>query len=324
MNFFKKIFPDPLLFYLLIALILAYILPEISLIKWGSVDLDLIIDIGVLSVFFFYGLKLNWKEVFNDIKNWKFHIKVQLITFLLFPLLGILFYPFAFFSPEYYTLFLSIFYLCSLPSTVSSSVVMVSLAKGNVTKAIFNASVSGLIGIILTPLWMSLFLKNTNDIESTSVFLDLSIKVLLPVFIGAILQPYLGKFYSKYKNTFSNIDKLTIVLIVFNSFSHNFLNNYFKDISYYYLIICLISVVILFLFVFYFLEFLNNKLWKYSKPDFITLQFCGTKKSLVHGSVIGSILFGNEIGIYLLPIMLYHTFQLVFISYKSTIYAKED
>ena len=323
MSVFKKIFPDPLLFYLLIAFIIAYLFPELSLIKGGNIGLDQVIDVGVLIVFFFYGLKLKWKEVFKDLINWKLHLRVQLITFLLFPLFGFLFYPLTKIDTSYYSLFLGIFYLCCLPSTVSSSVVMVSLAKGNVTSAIFNASLSGLIGILLTPLWMSLFITNDNDIDSNSIFIDLMLKVLLPVVIGAILQPWLGHIYERYKNFLVNVDKLTIVLIVFNSFSHNFLNNYFSSIQYSYLIISLVSVILLFFFVFYLIQFLNKTFWKHNRADFITLQFCGTKKSLVHGSVMGSVIFGNEIGIYLLPIMLYHTFQLIFISYKSSQYAKE-
>ena len=40
----------------------------------------------------------------------------------------------------------------------------------------------------------------------------------------------------------------------------------------------------------------------FNKEDQITAQFCGTKKSLVHGTVFSKILFGNmaSIGIVLL------------------------
>lgn len=323
MNWFKKIFPDPLLFYLLLALLLAYLVPEISLFHIGRITLDHIINFGVLAVFFFYGVKLKWREVFNDLLNWKLHLRVQLITFLLFPLLGVSLYPLLGNQSTLYTIFLSIFYLCSLPSTVSSSVVMVSLANGNVTSAIFNASLSGLIGIIFTPLWMSLFLKLNNDVDSSSIFLDLIYKVLLPVVVGALFQPWLGKYYEKFKSTLVNVDKFTIVLIVFSSFSHNFINGYFENISIKILLLIIFIVISLFLVVFYLIQLINVKIWRYKKEDFIVLQFCGTKKSLVHGSVMGSVIFGNEIGMYLLPIMIYHTFQLIFISYKATQYAKE-
>ena len=39
---------------------------------------------------------------------------------------------------------------------------MVSIAKGNVPSAIFNASISGLIGIFATPMLMQPFLENSS------------------------------------------------------------------------------------------------------------------------------------------------------------------
>ena len=48
-------------------------------------------------------------------------------------------------------LWLGVFFLATLPSTVSSSVVMTNIAKGNVPAAIFDASVSSLLGVFITP-----------------------------------------------------------------------------------------------------------------------------------------------------------------------------
>ena len=323
MSLYKRIFPDPLILFLLIALILAYFFPQLSTFKYQQLDLDLIIDIGVVLVFFFYGIKLKWSEVFKDLLNWKLHLTIQSVTFLLFPLIGLLIYPITYFNTSFSLLFISIFYLCCLPSTVSSSVVMVSLAKGNVTSAIFNASLSGLIGIVLTPLWLSLFLTQKGDIDTGSIYFNLLLNVLLPVLIGALLQPILGKFYDKFKNWIVYIDKVTIVLIVYNSFSHTFTEGLFNQIGLLNLFVLILIVVALFLLVFYLIKLLNNYIFKFKIADFITLQFCGTKKSLVHGSVMGSVIFGGDMGLILLPILIYHTFQLLFISFKATEYAKE-
>lgn len=48
----------------------------------------------------------------------------------------------------------------------------------------------------------------------------------------------------------------------------------------------------------------------------ITAQFCGSKKSLVHGTVFAKILFpiGFPIGIIFLPLMLFHAFQIFTVS----------
>lgn len=322
MRFLKKL-PDPFIISLFVAILIAYFFPAISLWNYGSFNLNTIIDIGIILVFFFYGLKLNWKEVFKDLANWRMHVLIQSITFILFPLLVLLGYPIVKLDAAYFTLFVAVFYLAALPSTVSSSVVMVSIAKGNIPSAIFNASISGLMGIVVTPLWMSLFLsKNSGDFNLMATFLDLILKIILPVILGAFAQPFLGNFYNKYKKQFSNLDKLTIILIVYNSFSHTFLDGLFTKIGVYPLLIVLFIVIILFFVVFNFSKWIAIKM-NFNREDDITIQFCSTKKSLVHGSVIAAVLFSGDIGIYLIPIMLYHTFQLIYVSYVANQYAKE-
>ena len=79
---------------------------------------------------------------------------VQLSTFVLFPLMIIIL---RLIFKDYFSTYigLGIFYLAALPSTVSSSVVMVSIARGNIAAAIFNASISSILGIFITPLLMS-------------------------------------------------------------------------------------------------------------------------------------------------------------------------
>src|SRR2546430_2134489 len=69
---------------------------------------------------------------------------------------------------------MGLFYLCALPSTVSSSVAMTAAARGNVPAAVFNATLSSLIGVFLTPLWVSLLLKSGGgSIPLGKVILDL-------------------------------------------------------------------------------------------------------------------------------------------------------
>ncbi len=149
-------------------------------------NLSAFIDWGIAAIFLLYGLKLNIKEIVKDISNWKLHLLVQLGTFVIFPLLVIPFYVFVKDS-AYFITWLSLFFLASLPSTVSSSVVMVSIAKGNVTSAIFNASISGIIGIVMTPLLMSFFIQpDQGNVDNSEIIQQLLLKVLLPIILGLL------------------------------------------------------------------------------------------------------------------------------------------
>lgn len=70
----------------------AWIKPGIGM-DLNYIDLNLVINTGVILIFFFYGLKLDWVKMKAGMRNWKMHFAVQLTTFLLFPLLILPFYP---------------------------------------------------------------------------------------------------------------------------------------------------------------------------------------------------------------------------------------
>lgn len=301
----------------------AWIKPGIGM-DLNYIDLNLVINIGVILIFFFYGLKLDWVKMKAGMRNWKMHFAVQLTTFLLFPLLILPFYPLMK-NTDYEILWLGMFFLAALPSTVSSSVVMVSIARGNIPGAIFNASISGIIGIVATPLWMSLFLiGQQTGFDFSDVILQLILHIIVPVVAGLVLHPYFVQLVNRYIHKIAAFDKFIILLIVYESFSRSFLSGIFSSVSWKALIGLCLAVVILFYVVLKITGILSKRL-NFSRADGITLQFAGTKKSLVHGSVFGSVLFGSVTGagILLLPIMIYHSYQLFYISIVAQKMSKE-
>ena len=299
----------------------AYFLPQ-----WGSskspIPIDLIGSIGISMIFFFYGLKLSPEKIKSGLKNWKLHLMVQSSTFLLFPFIVLLFLPFVK-SERSEVLWLSFLFLAALPSTVSSSVVMVSIAKGNLPAAIFNASISGLIGIMITPLWMGLFLAHaTSDFQFGAIYLKLITEILLPVILGLLLQRFIGKYVQKYSSYLTLFDKSIILLIIYKSFAESFENKVFSSVGVFDVLVMALATVALFYFV-YFINGLITKWLGFNAEDTITAQFCGTKKSLVHGTVFSKILFPASIpvGIILLPLMLFHAMQIFIISIIATKWA---
>lgn len=291
---------------------IAYFLPQGGR-DDSPVPVDIMGSIGVTLIFFFYGLKLSRAKLLSGLSNWKLHLLVQLSTFLIFPLLILAFYS-AMQSGEAYTIWLAFLFLAALPSTVSSSVVMVSIAKGNIPAAIFNASISGLIGIVITPLWMGLFLTRTSAaFDLSDVYLKLATEILAPVVLGLLLQRYLGNYAQKYNRQLSFFDKSVILLIIYKSFAESFDQHVFSSVRLTDLAIISMCSVILFYVVYYLNGFLS-RLLGFSAEDTITAQFCGTKKSLVHGTVFSKIFFENSAGIMLLPLMLFHAMQIFIIS----------
>ena len=321
MNWKQKL-PDPFVIGLVFMVFVASFFP-FRLEYQHFFPLQEIIYWGITGIFFLYGLKLDPKKIRQDMGNWKLHMVVQLTTFMFFPLIVLIFHP-LFVDSNYYLIWLATFYLAVLPSTVSSSVVMVSIAKGNLPAAIFNASMSGLFGLVLTPLWMSLFLaRNSNGIALNDMIQQLILQLLLPVLVGLMLNRFLSKMVRAHQTKIAWFDKIVIFLIVYKSFSAAFLNDVFSQVSSGVFAVLTAFIILLFFCIYVSINWVSLKL-SFSREDTITALFCGSKKSLVHGSVFVTLLIPDIAtqSLFLLPIMLYHAFQLFYTSYKAKVFSR--
>lgn len=300
---------DRFVLAIVIVVATAYFFPQLG--AGASADvLNTISTVGIALIFFFYGLKLSPQKLKAGLKNWKLHILIQASTFLLFPVLVMLLRPFVQ-NEEQELIWLAFFFLAALPSTVSTSVVMVSIAEGNLPAAIFNASISGIIGILVTPLWIGLFVDAAAvDFDFSEIYLSLVFQVLVPLILGLLLQLIFGLFLEKYSKQLSLFDKGIILIIIYKSFAKSFSEGLFSSISIADLLLIVAGVLALFGLIYGLISIISKRLG-FSLEDRITAQFCGTKKSLVHGTVFSKILFQNfaSLGLILLPLMLFHIFQ---------------
>lgn len=305
---------DYFIIFLIISIVVAYIFPDLVLLGDGQL-LDTITTVGVSMIFFFYGLKLSISEIKSGLKNWKLHLFIQLSTFVIFPLIILAFYPFVRGEMQFHY-WLSFFFLAVLPSTVSSSVVLVSIAKGNIPATIFNASISGLIGILVTPLWIAIFISVDGHNSFGNIYSGLLIEIVLPMLLGLILQKYWGIWARRNSSKLANFDKAVILLIVYVSFADSFVNGIFNNTGFSYIMSVTIACFILFYIVYGLLLYLSRRVLSFNQEDTISAVFCGSKKSLTHGSVFGKLLFANNpnIGLYYLPLMIYHALQIMIIT----------
>jgi sodium/bile acid cotransporter 7 len=138
---------------------------------------------------------------------------------------------------------------------------------------------------------------------------------LLPVIAGLLLHRFWGSWAIRNNRYLSLYDKSVILSVVYRSFSDSFLNGIFRNISWFDLMILTTSVIGLF-FVILNLTGALTRIMKFNREDSITVIFCGSKKSLMHGSVMAGVIFAGHSaeGIFLVPIMIYHAFQLFYIS----------
>ena len=97
---------------------------------------------------------------------------------------------------------------------------MTSLAKGNVPVAIFNATLSSLIGVFLTPLLMAWFVAATRRLAAPRpVILKVVLLVLLPVVLGQIARRWFADWAKRNGGWLKFVDRFIILAIVYGSFS---------------------------------------------------------------------------------------------------------
>ena len=278
----------------------------------GPLHLSLVTQIGIGIVFFLHGAALSPQALRAGAAHWRLHLLVQTTTFALFPLVGgLLWLTSGAILPD--GLRLGFFYLCALPSTISSSVAMTALARGNVAVAVFNATLSGLIGMVMTPLLVGLV--STLGAGGPSVgdaILDIARTLLLPFAAGQLCRVLIKGWVARNKRLTTLLDRGVIVLIVYGSFAESAASGLWSEFGIgTFALVALLAVGLLALALLY-----TSALSRWlglSRADEAVAVFCGSKKSLASGAPMAKILFAANpaIGMIMLPVLLYHQIQLI-------------
>ncbi|MCG6227357.1 bile acid:sodium symporter family protein [Vibrio furnissii] len=319
---FEKIKKEWFLLGMLSAIALSFLSPEVGR-SGGWLQLDKFTQLGIAVIFFLHGIHLSPAKLKQGISNWPLHLLIQLTTFVVYPLIWVVsanglnaIFPSA--------LALGFCYLFALPGTVSSSVAMTSLAKGNVPGAIFNASLSSVIGVALTPLLLELLTGEASEsMPLIETILSITKIILVPMIIGQLSRPLLSSILNNYRNVINRIDKLVIIFIVFNAFSDAVVEDVWKSFSLSTLSLCIIVCLVVIFFITHFIR-RTAQYFNMHRDDEIAALFCGTKKTLSAGIPMAKVIFSANpnLGMILLPIMLYHPIQLFYCSVIARKYEK--
>lgn len=314
--------------WFLVGMVIAIVLAMVSapLGKTGGwVRLDIITGVGVAIVFFLHGLGLSPTAIKQGVSNWKLHIYIQAATFLVYPLLWLILGD-ALLAYLPSALAFGFCYLFVLPSTISSSVAMTSVGKGNVPGAIFNASLSSVLGVFITPLFIQLFMGFEGvELDLMASVVSISKLLLLPMIAGQLLRPILLKWVERHKAIVNKIDKYVILLIVYNAFCDSVANGIWSEFSVSMLMGSMVLCGVILLIMVHLIQW-GARRAGFQLADEVAAVFCGTKKTLAAGVPMAKVIFGADpnLGMLLLPIMLYHPIQIFYCAMLASRYAKQS
>ncbi len=264
---------------------------------------------AIALMFFLQGARLSRGATIAGLAHWRLHLTILLVTFGLFPLLGLALHaamPGLLPAP----LWLGLLFVCTLPSTVQSSIAFTSIAGGNVAGAIVSATASNLIGIVATPLLVGLLLSLHGGI-SLGALRDVALQLLAPFAAGQLLETRIGPWVRARKALTTLTDRGSILLVVYTAFSAAVTGGLWRAVSL--ADIARVSALdALLLALALALTTLLGRVLGFDREDRIAILFCGSKKSLATGVPMARLLFATSAaGLVVVPLMIFHQLQLM-------------
>jgi len=264
--------------------------------------------VGLL--FFLHGARLSREAVWQGLSHWRLQLLIFTGTFALFPLLGLAargLVP-GVLTPQ---LYLGLLFVCTLPSTVQSSVAFTSIARGNVPAAVCAASASSLLGLLVTPLLVGLMIHTNGAMSLGGGVGGIVLQLFTPFLAGQLAQRWIGEWIVRHDRITGLVDRGSILLIVYTAFSESVANGIWRQIDLRSILaVGFVNLVLLTLVIA--IMTLASRRLGFSREDEIAIVFCGSKKSLASGVPMVNVLFpAHAVGMIVLPLMLFHQIQLM-------------
>jgi solute carrier family 10 (sodium/bile acid cotransporter), member 7 len=265
--------------------------------------------LAIGSLFFLQGARLSRHAIVDSMKNWRLHLGVASTTFVLFPLLGLSLLGLwrGLLTPP---LQIGVFFLCALPSTVQSSIALTSIARGNVAGAICAATVSNILGVILTPTLLVVMLRVHGGAIDLRGLWKILVELILPFTVGHSLRPWIGLWTERNRSILAITDRSSVLLVVYTAFSAAVIDGVWSQTPPITLAALVLIDALLLISAVMAIK-LGNRLFALPRTDEVAMLFCGSQKSAITGVPMAHLLFaGPAAGTTVLPIIIYHQLQL--------------
>ena len=303
----RSVLSDPMLRMLTLAIVLAVLIPATG---GGRAIADGVANVAIFVLFLFNGMRIARRDIAIGIANWRFLFPLVLWVFGAMALAGFgLSKLAAGYLPPLVAL--GFLYLGILPSTVQSATSYSTLAGGNPALSVVSAALLNMLGIVLSaPLFAMLGGVGAGAV-GWSVVIKIVTILLLPFVIGLAIQDYTTGFIGRHKPKIVWIDRFVIAIAIYVAFSGAVEQGIWQRING-------ATWAMLGAATAAYLAFAHGGAWtaggllRLQRPDRISFLFAGAQKSAAIGVPLATVLFPPATaGFVVLPLLLYHLFQLV-------------
>ena len=301
---------------LIISIGAACVFPEVGA-HGGILKSEVTTKLGVIAIFFLQGILLPTEKLKRAILEWRLHLFIQTFNFIIVPLLALLVVTLfsEYIKPD---LRIGILFLSILPTTISTAVLFSSLAGGNIGGAIFNTSLSNIIGVFIVPIWTAWLLSGASEqsIEVAPLLIKIVLLILLPMLVGQSFRPFMRNQAQTHKKGIGRFNMGMIFYMLYVAFCDSVKSGIWFDQGFS-IVISAVTISFVLLLMVKSLVFVIIKVFKFNYSSAVTAFFCASQKTLAAGVPMGTSIFTTinntipELGVVLLPLMCYHSFQIL-------------
>ncbi len=311
--------------WILLSIGLAWVFPQVGA-KGGPLATEWTTKLAVFVIFLNQGLVLPTEDLKQGLMKWKFHLSALTFIFGVFPLLTLIWIlglqrllhdtGSGLASGD---ILLGYLYLGLLPTTITTAVVYTSKAGGDSPAALFTTAVSNVMGVFTVPLMVggilvvSGFEAELEGFHLGPTLLKISSLILVPLLVGQLLRPWGKTWAGRHKGFLKNLNVGLIYFIVFAAFSESFVSGTWEGYDSLFVGVHFVSLALLLALV-NVLAWMTGRLLFKEQGDRIAYTFCASQKTLAAGVPMAGAIFSAaspDLGMVLLPIMIYHPLQLI-------------
>jgi sodium/bile acid cotransporter 7 len=181
-------------------------------------DLGWTSTVTIMLMYVGMGLNTDTELLLKGLENWKLHLSVQVAIFIIAPIVALLLF-FILSEFGYTERSVGLLFVGAVPTTITSCIMLTKRYGGNAVGSLYNAVLSQVLGVVVTPLLLSLILSARFETVNSfaSVLLSLIQKMIVPFIVGQLLRKFkhligkigqIGSFYGIFFILFMNLAKV--------------------------------------------------------------------------------------------------------------------
>ena len=271
--------------------------------------------IAVIFIFVLAGMGIKTEEFAKAFQRLPFNVFVQVFNF---GAVSSIVYGFSRFMVSVNALSQSLadgMTICaSLPIAINVVLLLTRKSEGDEAAAIFNVAIGNLVGVFVSPALILMYLGVRGQVDMRHVIVQLGLCVLLPVFVGQVLQHFVTpakELVKGHGHLFKTAQERCLLFIIYTVFCKTFMEGMEADMREIFLMIALqfflLCVVMM-------LAWICLRVLFRNEPRLQAMGLFGcTNKTMASGIPLINAIYGSNpmVGLYTLPLLIWHPMQLV-------------